>query len=201
MARTGHFLSGHITLEHIPTIFFDRGDVHRHTIVRQPLQQLHSHIGWVKGIALDTGSGFYRQHHSLVQRMGRDLLQTDLSMPANLKQLAENLDGFQIDFFDNIQTRYFLEYRPERVTQSDCDKAIENISRFKTIGLTENFNAYTGEFCDFYNIRQKPVTSVHNPSRVTPLFDISDHSTRSAIEPMVQYDLQLYEEIVRQKSS
>jgi len=201
LARTSHFLSGHITLEHIPTIFCDRSNVHHHTIVRRPLSQLHSHIGWVKGIALDTGSGFYRQHHSLVQKMGKDLFQTDLSSPVNLRQLADNLDGFQIDFFDNIQTRYFLDYRPDRVTQQDCDNAIANIPRFKTIGLTEKFNDYTGEFCDFYKIRQKPVTSVHNPSKVTPLFDINQSKIREAIEPMVHYDLQLYDEILRQKSS
>lgn len=201
MARTSHFLSGHITLEHIPTIFSDRSGVHRHTIVRQPLKQLHSHIGWVKGIALDPNGDFYRKHHSLVQQMGRDLFQTDLSNPENLKLLVENLDGFQIDFFDNIQTRYFLDYRPDRVSQADCDQAIANISRFKTIGLTESFNQYTGEFCDFYGIEQKPITSVHNPSKVTPLFDINQSTVQESLAPLVQFDLQLYDEIVRQKAS
>jgi hypothetical protein len=201
MANTSHFLSGHVTLEHIPSIFNDRRNVHRHSIVRQPLKQLHSHIGWVKGIALDPNGDFFQKHHSLVQDMGKDLFRTDLANPKNLRQLAAGLDGFQIDFFDNIQTRYFLDYRPDRVSERDCHNAISNISQFKTIGLTESFNQYTGEFCDFYGITQKPVTSVHNPSKVKPLFDINDPASRAAIEPLVQYDIALYDEIARQKNS
>ena len=201
MAKTSHFLSGHVTLEHIPTIFKDCQDVHRHSIVRQPLKQLHSHIGWVKGIALDPNGDFYRKHHSLVQDMGKDLFRTDLSNPVNLRQLAGSLDGFQIDFFDNIQTRYFLDYRPDRVSEKDCRNAIANISKFKTIGLTESLNRYTGEFCDFYGISQKPITSIHNPSKVKPLFDINDSASRDAIESLVQYDIALYDEIVRQHNS
>ena len=201
LARTGDFLSGHITLEHVPTIFRDRPGVDLHSIVRNPAKQLHSHIGWVKGIAKDTGSDFFHKHHSLVQEMGRDLFQTDLSRPENLSALAENLDGFQIDFFDNIQTRYFLDYRPERVSQEDCNNAIANISRFKTLGLTEKFGEYTARFCDVYGIAQKPVTSVHNPSRVRPLFDIEDPALRTIIEPLVVYDEQLYKEITRQLES
>ena len=200
MARDSDFLSGHITYEHIDTIYVDRPNIDLHTIVRDPLKQLHSHIGWVKGIALDQGSEFFRKHNALVQKMGRDLFQTDLSEPGNLKQLVENLDGFQIDFFDNIQTRYFLGYRPDRVAQSDCDNAIGNISKFATIGLTENFGAYVEEFCDYYAIQQKPVTSVHNPSKVAPLFDVSNPEIRDVLSPLVCYDLQLYKKISEQKN-
>ncbi len=200
MARNSHFLSGHITFEHIDTIYADRPGIDRHTIVRNPLKQLHSHIAWVKGIALDTGSEFFRKHHGLVQEMGRDLFQTDLSDSGNLDQLVNNLDGFQIDFFDNIQTRYFLGYRPDRVTQSDCDNAIRNIGKFATIGLTEHFGAYVEEFCDYYKIQQKPITSVHNPSKVAPLFDTSDNKIMEILLPLVQYDQQLYNRIFKAKN-
>jgi hypothetical protein len=200
MARESDFLSGHITFEHIDTIYIDRPNIDRHTIVRDPLKQLHSHIAWVKGIALDQGSEFFKKHNALVQKMGQDLFQTNLSEPGNLKQLVENLDGFQIDFFDNIQTRYFLGYRPERVGQPDCDNAIGNISKFATIGLTEKFGAYVGEFCDYYDIQQKPVTSVHNPSKVAPLFDVLNPEIRDILSPLVCYDLQLYTRIAEQKN-
>ena len=199
MATASHFMSGHITLEHIETIYAGTDNLDIHTIVRDPVKQLHSHIGWVKGIALVPEGEFFKKHHHLVQKMGRDLFNTDLSDPRNLKALADNLDGFQIDFFDNIQTRYFLDYRPDRVEQKDCDNAIDNLSRFKTIGLTEDFGHYTGEFCDYYRIEQKPITSVHNPSRVRPLFDVNDPDTLAAIEPMVRYDRQLYQAIRQSK--
>jgi len=200
MARDSHFLSGHITYEHIDTIYVDRPNIDRHTIVRDPLKQLHSHIAWVKGIALDPVSEFFKKHNELVQKMGQNLFQTDLSVPGNLRQLVENIDGFQIDFFDNIQTRYFLGYRPDRVTQSDCDNAIGNISKFATIGLTEHFGAYVEEFCDYYGIQQKPITSVHNPSKVAPLFDVSNQEIRDILSPLVCYDLQLYARISEQKN-
>ena len=199
LANTCDYLSGHLTLEHIPKIFQQQDAIHLHTIIRQPLRQLHSHIAWVKGIALDTESLFFKKHHTLIQTMGRDLFEVDLSDPVNLKTLVNNLDGFQLDFFDNIQTRYFLDYRPDRVSQQDCDNAMANIAQFKTIGLTESFNQYTAEFCDFYGIQQKPITSVHNPAKVTPLFDVNQTAIRDAIMPLVQFDLQLYDEIAFQK--
>ncbi|MEM7195613.1 MAG: hypothetical protein AAF402_11720 [Pseudomonadota bacterium] len=192
MADSGHFLSGHLTLEHVSNIFGNKHAVDLHSILRDPARQLHSHIGWVMGIARDRNSGFYKKHHQLVQKMGRDLFSTDLSKPENLSDLVNNLDGFQIDFFDNIQTRYFLDYRPDRVSQKDCQAALSNLSRMTSVGTTESFAAYVENFCTLYGIDTIPQTTVHNPSKVHPLFDINDSVLEKIIEPLIRYDRQLY---------
>ncbi len=194
LAGQSDFLSGHITLEHVPTIY-QGASVDLHAIVRQPARQLHSHLGWVKGIAVDPTGGVFREERQHVREMGLGLIDADLSRPKNLAMIAANLDGFQVDYFDNIQTRYFLDYRPDRVTESDLENAIANLGRFNTVGLTESLGEYVSAFCDHYGIRQKPETSVHNPAKVRPLFDSSDPAVLKAIEPMIVHDRKLYDVI------
>ena len=189
------YLAGHITLQHIPKVLggFEKLDLH--SIVRNPLNQVHSHLAWIKGIALDQSSDFYQAHHDVVRKMGKDLNTNNVFDTQSLQLFVDNLDGFQIDFFDNIQTRYFLDYRPDRVAQRDLDNAVSNLKLFSTIGMMEYLDDYLKCFCQYYNMPYEPISSIHNLSKVSPVFDINNPMNQKIVKPLIQYDQKLYDAI------
>ncbi len=124
------------------------------------------------------------------------LCQNDLSDPDLLRQFIEELDGFQFDFFDNIQTRYFLDYRPGRVEKKDLDRAVNNLVYFKSLGLTESYDQYVNQFCELYGLQTTSTVARRNPSRVTALFDVTSPEIQEACQPLIQYDQQLYNHVL-----
>ena len=112
-----------------------------------------------------------------------------------MKRFVDELDGFQIDFFDNIQTRYFLDYRPDRVGAQDLENALFNVKQFTTVGVTERYQDYVKKFCGCYGLAYRTPTTIHNPAKVEKLFDAEDPEIREAIDPLVMYDKALYKNI------
>jgi len=186
------FLAGHLTLGQIGELVPDINRVDLHTLLREPYHQLHSHLAWVKGVGAKGRGEFFHQHHPVVQDLALRLGQVNLASVSALRSFVDTLDGFEIDFFDNIQTRYFLDYRPARVSMEDFDQALKNLNYFKTIGVTEKYHDYTRAFCRHYEIRHVEHQTEHNPSRVPPLFNFDRDDTREILAPLVRYDLQLY---------
>ena len=113
-------------------------------------------------------------------------------------RFVEGLEGFQCDFFDNIQVRYLLDSRPGRVSADDLRQALDHLPRFSTIGVTERYQEYVSRCAAFYGRRHIPQRTRHNPSRVAPLFDIRDEAIRSALYPLVRYDRELYRRVLKQ---
>ncbi len=189
-------LTGHIPLEHIANIYNGLKHVDLHSMVRNPIKQICSHLDWIRGIAIQPQSEFFGQHHPLIQKMGMALNQVDLTCADNLGQIVNNLDGFQIDFFDNIQTRYFLDYRPDCVGPKDLENAIGNLKLFRTIGVTEKYDDYLKMFCESYDLKYTQIPGAHNPSKVKKSFDSSSPELITALDPLIKFDQQLYDHIL-----
>ena len=197
LEREKTYLSGHLSIQKIKESF-DVSKFDLHTLIREPYSHLHSHLRWVKRLGADRKSGFFRKHHKTIHDISIKLNETDLTTEDNLHMLVDNLSGIELDFFDNLQTRYFLDYRPEKVEIPDFDNAKKNIPLFKSIGLTEKYPQFIQNFCNFYEIKNidKP-SSPLNKSAYRKLFDYDDPEVRSILAPLVKADLLLYSNIVK----
>jgi len=197
LEREKTYLSGHLSIQKIKE-GFDVSKFDLHTLIREPHSNLHSHLRWVKRLGADRKSGFFKKHHKTIQDISIKLNETDLTKGDNLHMLVDNLKGIELDFFDNLQTRYFLDYRPEKVEISDFDNVKKNIPLFKSIGLTEKYPQFIQNFCNFYQMKNvnKPSTPL-NKSAYQKLFDYDDPKVRSILAPLVEADLLLYSDIVK----
>ncbi|MBW1955553.1 MAG: hypothetical protein JRI83_07510 [Deltaproteobacteria bacterium] len=191
LLKEKNYLSGHLTLMHMK----DRMDVSEFdllSLVREPFRHLHSHLGWVRSIASDPESGFFAKHHPAVQETALKLRGIDFSNQKQLEVLAETISGIEVDFFDNLQTRYFLDYRPERVTRQDLDRAIRNLDRFRLIGITEQYDHFIDRVCREYGM-ERILPPVFNKAQVDRLFFHEAVEVRRALRPLVECDLFLYD--------
>lgn len=190
------YISGHLPIFRLRQ-HFDFDDFSLYTIIREPYAHLHSHFNWVRAIARDAESGFARRHPQVVQDLAASMKGLALDDPAVLGNFIDRLPAWGLDFFDNIQTRYFLDQRPEKVTPEHLDQALENTNAFTSIGLTERYEHFSRRFCEDIGAEYQAQKTALNRSRVKPLFDYRHQAIRSVLHPLIETDLRLYEHVNR----
>ncbi len=197
-ALRARYLSGHLRLYELTELIERHGYI-CFAIMREPYSHLHSHINYVRGVA--PGSliehHYAFQHNETIKALSIRLNRINFADLAQITGFVHGLRDYQLDFFDNMQTRYFLDYRPDRVGQDDFERACENISRFASVGLTESYDRFIDEFCRFIGVEGLNQTLRSNKSKEYRLFDLAVPSVRKALWPLVQYDCELYEFVER----
>jgi hypothetical protein len=188
------YLSGHLPLYKLSQLVALE-DYDCFAIIREPYSHLHSHLNYLRGV--DPGARVehhYTYHHNqVVKTFSAYLNQVDFSDPGEIRTFISQLEGYQLDFLDNIQTRYFLDYRPATVGPDDLDRACHNIALFRAVGLTEAYDRFREQFCDIIGVNDGKQALRSNRSPEYRLFDLSDQSVCQALHPLVDYDMRLYE--------
>ncbi len=186
------YIAGHLPLGKLTQLYPPEHYTY-YTILRDPMKQLHSHLNWIKGIGADPASGFYKKHPRVIQQLARRLNKDESNIKDTLHSFVQNLDGFERDFFDNIQTRYFLDYRPERVTSKEVQAAKKNCSVFTRIGTTEHYKKFTKKFCSENGLNYIEQAKPLNRSKQKNLFNPESPGMKEILFPLVKYDMALYE--------
>ena len=187
------FLAGHLPLYELGSLV----DLSRYdliSIIREPYSHLHSHLNYVRGVRpgsrFEIHYGF--RHNETVKALSDELNRVDFSDFDEINDFVAGLHDYQRDFFDNIQTRYFLDYRPERVGEEELQRACDNISRFSSVGLTEAYDHFKNQFCHSIAITSGEQKLQSNKSEHYQLFDLAEPDVKAALRPLVEYDLKLY---------
>lgn len=192
--KQARYLAGHLPLLELARIV-DLNRYKLYAILREPYSHLHSHLNYLKGVrqgsSLESYYGY--RHNQTIKTLSDTLNHIDFEALEEIKSFVAGISSYQLDFFDNIQTRYFLDYRPERVTQKDLDRACDNISRFSLVGLTEGYDQFLEVVCRTIGIPTRSQDLQSNKSDYYHLFDHSDGDIKTAFLPLVHYDLKLYE--------
>lgn len=189
-----NYLSGHLPVGKLKQ-FFSVKAYDCYSIIRTPFRNLHSHLNWLKGIARDRESVFFQQHNPAIQGLARKIDGIDFSSLQKVEKFVSELTGFERDFFDNCQTRYFLDYRPEVVTSADLPNALANIELFKYIGLTEKYDAFIQYIHNLYSLPHPPSQVICNASIVGKLYDDNLPDLQKIFLPLVETDLRIYKHV------
>ncbi len=195
LAQPGYYLAGHLPFYKLNSLFPDISLLNLHSMLREPLSQFHSHLAWIKGIGLHPEGKFFRAHPEVVQSLALKLQTQDVRTADALATFVKQLDGFEWDFFDNIQSRYFVSKRPEQMGIEEYNDALNNLRHFSSIGLTEQYQAFLQSTAKQYQRRHRPQSSQHNKTKVKPLFDLNSAEIRDAVLPLIQFDQQLYDAV------
>ena len=75
------YVAGHLPFYKLRELPLDIGQIEFHTILREPYQQVHSHLAWIRGVGLDPASPFFHAHPEVVRELAIKLNSTDLSAP------------------------------------------------------------------------------------------------------------------------
>jgi hypothetical protein len=173
-------------------------DHHRlYSIIRDPYRHLHSHINYVRRVFTDSEdeAHYTYKHNDTIRELAAKLLLVDFKNDPQIRSFVDSLAGYELDFFDNIQTRYFLAYRPEKVSLVDFENAQENIRQFRLIGLTEEYDRFIDRFCQDVLLPPQTELQRSNISDHYELFDPLQSSTSNPLQELVKFDQLLYQHV------
>ena len=192
-ARSYDFVSGHVRIAQLSQRI-DLSDYLRITLLREPFAQLASHLAWVRSVADDHESDFYKAHGLHIQSVARRLRTIDFSSPRELELFVESMTSAELELFDNCQTRYFLTERLEgRITTSELESATETLATIDLAGVVERYDDFLARLCrrlDWDPIRNAPRLNV---STERYGLDVHDVATRTILGSLVGFDRQMYE--------
>jgi len=194
---TYRFISGHLFLNEALS-FFPPDKWLYICLIRDPIQQLESHINWVLKITEDQSSDFFRNHGPIFQNMSFEIRGMDLEEPEGIRKLVTKIldNDLYRNLFDNCQTRYLTRRSKAPVTYNDLYSAIDSIHKhFKLIGPIELYQDYLKELSHLLHVPLSGHSSRQNINQQKiNLFDTEEKM--GLIKPFLQYDQQLYNMIL-----
>jgi len=194
LAASYSYIAGHLTVQKLKS-YFDLSAFDSFTLIRDPHTHLHSHLNWLRGVGEHVNSGFFSQHNQTVQKLAKKIKGSDFSNVYEVENFVSRLKDYELDFFDNMQTRYFLDYRPGKVSPSMLDEAENNFGLFKHIGRTEQYNQFIGKFSSIYQILITDQPRSYNKAIEPALYDSADPVMQDLFSPLIETDVLLYNRI------
>ena len=187
-------VSGHLPWYDIKTLT-EGSSFQFYSLVREPYNHLQSHLNYVRRVFTqgEDESLYGYQHNDAIKALGEKLSGVDFSDTAQTRTFVAGMNGYEFDFFDNIQTRYFLDYRPSKVEQQDLERALEIVEVFEDVGLTESYQQFVDRFCQSVGIPKPKLLQQANIADHYHLFTREDISPEAPLYELVSFDLQLYE--------
>lgn len=191
-ARNMGFVSGHFGMPHFKRVLNPEG-YYKITVVREPYAHLVSHLSWIRKLADQSELQRFGQHPLFVQHFAQKLKKTDLSKPEELVRLIASLEDQEKQLVDNCQVRYFTQVAVgQDVCANDVQSALETSTEFDQIGTTDRIDEFLKDVAARMGWKA-PVKEVRvNVTRNYYGLDATDKGIRTALEPLVRFDLELY---------
>lgn len=187
------FISGHININR-----FALTDVPKLydyiTFVREPVAQLVSHLKWMKRQSIDDEFKNLIAAHPHIKELSEKIRDSDLNDPDVLKGFFQGLTAQEKPYFDNCQTRYFINgLADEFVRQPHVNNAITKMmASFRFVGISEEFEKSIAAISKIYGF-DKPVAAIReNISVMDDLFDVNNPEINKILKDVTKFDRQLY---------
>ncbi|MBD2484159.1 glycosyltransferase family 92 protein [Planktothrix sp. FACHB-1365] len=130
--KSWDFISGHLNIQYFNRNF-KKDNYLLVTLLRNPLDQLISHVNWLASVhQCDHNSRFYQSHPDYIKKMGYNLYEKDLK---DHRDIVDFLLKYKL--FKNSQSSFF-----QSDSNLDADQIIENLLDFDLVGLTEDYSQF-----------------------------------------------------------
>ena len=182
-----YFLSGHVN-----SVAIDRhlslDGFRRVTVLREPLEQVISHLAWIRRLAVPGEEERYEAHPPYVQAFADKLAAMELGDPRSLEDLVTGLTREERGLVDNCQCRYLTNTVPEWVRDEHVPPAIERLGWFHHVGFVDRLDDFLAEVS---RAMGWPLPIGRGRENVTRDFfglSASHEDQRAALAPLTRFD-------------
>lgn len=187
------FISGHpffyAAKKRLPFI----ENAYKITVFRNPINQVMSHIAWVRRLAEPQNLLQFYKHAKHFQEMALRFKHMDLSCAKELKSFANNLNKFENTTFNNFQTRYLTPKLPQNISEDDFRTIESALDEFDKIGITESLDSFLESlFTEMNWIYPEDIIDQNTAGDYFGL-DPKDPAQKDALYPLIQHDARLYD--------
>lgn len=192
------YLSGHIPFP----VFYENKKVkgYKKAITfREPYSHVVSHLCWIRALSLPENFKRYNAHPKYIQILSDKLSLVDFSSPPSIAKFISELSIVEFRLLDNTQSRYVRRGNgASAVSESDLESCLENLACFDFVGIDKNISLFLKRICNYYGFdREVDLKVKENVSKNTFGFDLSSDESKDSIFPLIRYDLQLYDFVVK----
>jgi len=182
------FVSGHLSVSRMHQLL-DVRDWTTVTLVREPFQQVLSHLTMLRGLGHPARSEALGDHPMELQEVAFGLRAYDLRSPRDLRSVIYWLETIGFDYLHDCQTLYLDD------ESRDVERALANLAEFDVVGLSEDPGRVVEALAERgYRGRNDPGHIKHiNVQTSVPRYACDDPDLRHALYPLVRRDLLLYE--------
>jgi len=194
------FLSGHIRLHEIIK-HLTLNDFLRITILRDPFNQLCSHINWLKFISEDPKGSFFRGHPQPIQEISLKIREINFSNTSEIVSFFYKLSPLGNQLFNNCQTRYLLNTTaPHILDNKHAALAIMTLHFFDIIGTVEHYDSFLQKISDTLGWETK--IELIQSNALNNKYGIEKESQRlkEILYPLITADQILYNHVVTYRS-
>lgn len=183
------FVSGHLTFDSMLT-YIERPDVFSISILREPADQLLSHLKWVKYVG---SPGYPHPQHveASILQLARQLFETPLDDIVAVGRLIDSRVGRQL--FDNLHVRYMTNARMDRVDESHLHNALENVLKLSFVFVLEDMEAALGLLR--HHIPHITSIGFENAARSSETVDLTDSEIGRFFRERTCYDQKLHDAV------
>jgi hypothetical protein len=194
-----HFLSGHVGFQALRRRM-DLGQFRVVTVVREPYQQLISHLAWIRRLSDPSEEARLLRHPEYVQAFSKKLAGHDLSKAREIDSLINSLSDPERQLVDNCQVRYFAQVEAGcEVGDADLQLARFATEHFDHIGLAEDLGSFFAKIAEDMGWPPPEAVASENVTRDFYGLEHAGIRIRRALKPLVRYDIQLYDFIRRKR--
>ena len=190
------FVSGHLNYGNFARLLSDGFKIA--VVLREPMQQLISHINWVWYISSDEESSFFLNHPKEIKELSLRIRSLNFEKPADLQVFVSELSDVGISLFDNCQTRYLMEHNKsgKRLKVDDLKNAISNLERVDFVGQTDNLQPFVEQVAKVLKLDERQSLQKLNRRVQESIIPLSDEHIK-ALHPLVVLDYELWDAVKR----
>ena len=187
------YLSGHVRFNKYESYFKPKG-FGSAVFLRKPINQLVSHLNWVRHIYDVRDTEFANNHPEAVKKIALQLSVLDYTNPEVMEEFSKNIPKPMYGLFDNMQVRFLANVPGDRrVSPQDCRLAINNLAKIDLLGITEKFQTSIASISLSTGMDLNTHCDVHeNQTKYTYGFNPLDVKLKQSIAPLIYFDNLLY---------
>lgn len=194
-------LSGHITFSEFSRRL-DLRDYYKIITLRNPIDQVLSHIAWIRKLCDEGQQTRYAAHPAYIQDLAIKMTWRDLGDPEQLYDLVSNLTDAEFRLLDNTQTRYLTaSTNPAKITEIDLETAKSNLRCFDAIGFSHSLGDFFEKIARDMNWPPRLDIPFENVSTDKYGLDPANPEIIDNLKPLIQFDRQLYEFAIMQRTT
>lgn len=190
--NNSQFISGHITFGEA-TNLLNLSDFLFTTIIRDPIDQLLSHINWICHISKKENHEKYPNTPQEIRNLGKELLHVDFTNHLSVRKWVNNIPTIGHTLLDNCQSRYLLtDAAPTKLEPEHGTKACYNLDKFDIVGNFENISNFIKRVNRSQNLDSRNRIGKTNTSQYTHTPSTINENSIKELTPLWEIDRCVY---------
>lgn len=188
-------ISGHIPLYDIINNL-NLNNFLRITVLRNPYEQLISHINWLRFVGSKPNGKFFKAHTEPIREIALKIKEISFTNTIEVEQFITQMPPIGNRLFNNYQTRFLLNKKKPTIDKGSAQEAIKTLHYFDLIGTVENLDIFMKKIQGKMNWGKDKKIIKSNALNNKYKLDKNSEKLKNILNPLFQEDQIIYDYVL-----